>query len=156
MLYHRYSKRVYNYLYGKVGRGEAEDLTAQVFTEVIESLPRYRPRGNFAAWLFTIVRRRAANWFRQQRTWLPVEAAENRENAIRSSPAGHSAREIRNTFHRHPEAKRGRIELLRLHFSAGLTYPQIGVILGKSESAVGVSVHRLLRRLEADWEADNG
>lgn len=157
LLYHRYAKRVYNYLYGKVGRGEAEDLTAQVFTEVIESLPRYRPRGNFAAWLFTIVRRRAANWFRQQHTWLPLEAAETRENA-QPDPL-QQAIQLENLaiLRRHiQKLKEDEIELLRLHFSAGLTYPQIGVILGKSEGAVGVSMHRLLRRLEADWEAHNG
>src|SRR5690349_17812744 len=78
-LYHRYARRIYNYLYGKVGNPtEAEDLTAQVFSEVVESLPRYRPQGTFAAWIFTIARRRAANWRRGHRTWLPLEAAETR------------------------------------------------------------------------------
>jgi RNA polymerase sigma-70 factor (ECF subfamily) len=54
------------------------------------------------------------------------------------------------------ELKTEELELLQLHFSAGLTYKEIARVLGKSESAVGVSMHRLLRRLEADWEAENG
>jgi RNA polymerase sigma-70 factor (ECF subfamily) len=156
-LYHRYARRVYNYLYGKVGQAEAEDLTAQVFSELVESLHRYRPQGTFAAWLFTIARRRAANWFRNRRAWLPIEAAETQANTqadllkqvIRNEETAFLRKCIQNL-------REDEIELLRLHFSAGLTYREMAGMLGKSESAVGVSMHRLLRRLEADCEAENG
>jgi len=43
-------------------------------------------------------------------------------------------------------------ELLRLRFAAGLTYGQIGRLIGRSEAAVKVAVHRLLHRLKAAWE----
>jgi RNA polymerase sigma-70 factor (ECF subfamily) len=155
-LYHRYVRRVYNYLYGKVGQAEAEDLTAQVFTEVVEALPRYRPQGTFPAWLFTIARRRAADWFRHRRTWLPIEAAETQANT-QADLLKQVRRNEETAFLRKciQNLREDEIELLRLHFSAGLTYREMGV-LGKSESAVGVSMHRLLRRLEADCEAENG
>jgi RNA polymerase sigma-70 factor (ECF subfamily) len=128
-----------------------------VFTEVVEALPRYRPQGTFPAWLFTIARRRAADWFRHRRTWLPIEAAETQANTqadllkqvIRNEETAFLRKCIQNL-------REDEIELLRLHFSAGLTYREMAGMLGKSESAVGVSMHRLLRRLEADCEAENG
>lgn len=158
LLYQRYARRVYNYLYGKVGQAaDAEDLTAQVFSDVVESLMRYRPQGNFAAWIFTIARRRAANWFRGKRTWLPLEAADNRET-LHLDPLKQVIQDEERTIlqQRIQMLKADEIELLRLHFSAGLTYREIAGVLGKTESAVGVSMHRLLRRLEADCEEDYG
>jgi RNA polymerase sigma-70 factor (ECF subfamily) len=43
-------------------------------------------------------------------------------------------------------------ELLRLRFAGGLTHGEIGRIVGRSEAAIKMAVHRLLRRLEAEWE----
>lgn len=156
-LYQRYVSRVFRYLYGKTGCVEdAEDLTAQVFTEVIESLPRYRPQGNFAGWLFTIARRRAINSLRSQPGCLPLEAAEDRLAQI-TDTLGRivQAERIERLKHMLQSLSEEEYELLRLHFYAGLTYAQIGNVLGKREAAVGMAMHRLLRRLEADWEDEN-
>jgi RNA polymerase sigma factor (sigma-70 family) len=43
-------------------------------------------------------------------------------------------------------------ELLRLRFGGSLTYAQIAQVVGSSEGAVKMAVHRLLNRLEAGWE----
>ena len=75
-LYQRYVTPVYRYLYKWAGSaGEAEDLTSQVFTEVLEGLARYQERGNFAAWLFTIARRKAIAAYRRRRPNLPLDEA---------------------------------------------------------------------------------
>lgn len=157
-LYHRYARRVYNYLYGKVGQAaDAEDLTAQVFSEVVESLNRYHPQGAFAAWIFTIARRRAANWLRSRRVALPLDVVETHEHAL-PDPLKQVLENERAALLRRQIQKLNpeEIEMLRLHFAAGLTYREMSRMLGKSESAVGVRMHRLLRRLEADCEAENG
>ena len=61
-LYDLYVQRVYRYLLSKVGNEqEAEDLTAQTFLSALQGLERYTHRGNFAAWLFSIARRKVAD-----------------------------------------------------------------------------------------------
>jgi DNA-directed RNA polymerase specialized sigma24 family protein len=58
-LYRRYLAPLYRYLYVRTGDvGAAEDLTSQTFVAALEGLPRYRERGTFAGWLFTIVARK--------------------------------------------------------------------------------------------------
>src|SRR5450759_5910809 len=76
-LYRRYVTPVYRYLYKWVGSPvEAEDLTSQVFIEMLEGLVHYREQGHFAAWLFTIARRKAIAAYRCQHSNLPLDKAE--------------------------------------------------------------------------------
>ena len=73
-LYQRYLPRVYRYVYRRVGnQQDAEDVTASVFTEALESLEDYREQGSFAGWLFTIAHHRVADHHRQQRERISLE-----------------------------------------------------------------------------------
>lgn len=75
-LYRRYITKIYRYLLSRLNStDDAEDLTAQVFTEALAGLDRYTERGNFAAWLFTIARRRLTDHYRRQRHDLPFDEA---------------------------------------------------------------------------------
>jgi RNA polymerase sigma-70 factor, ECF subfamily len=57
---------VYRYCYGQTRtQTDAEDLTAQIFLAALEGIHRYRGRGEFAAWLFGIARRKCADYQRQ-------------------------------------------------------------------------------------------
>src|SRR5512144_929908 len=65
-LYDRYVQRVYRYCYYRTNSiPEAEDLTAQIFLAALEGLPRYRQDGHFAGWLFSIARRKVADYHRR-------------------------------------------------------------------------------------------
>jgi RNA polymerase sigma-70 factor (ECF subfamily) len=156
-IYQRFSKPVYRYFFSRAGnRADAEDLTAQVFYEVLQSLNRYRAGGSFAAWLFTIARRRAVDHFRRRRPDVSLT------EQIQSGGAGtdplaetvrheesHRLRELVGAL---DEADR---ELLRLRFAADLRLAEIARLLWRSEGAVKMSLHRLLQRLEHDWEGDH-
>jgi RNA polymerase sigma factor (sigma-70 family) len=153
-LYRRYVTPIYRYLYSRVGEAAAaEDLTAQVFIEALEGLAGYREQGHFAAWLFTIARRRAADYYRRRRPHLPLDEALDSPAGAESPLAGMVRREALQRL----AALVARLdddqqELLRLRFAGGLTYGQIGTVVGRSEAAVKMAVHRLLHRLEAGWE----
>lgn len=56
-----------------------EELTQEVFLSAFVALPRFRPDGNFAAWLFTIARNAAKSYLRAAQNQLddrPHQAAE--------------------------------------------------------------------------------
>ena len=156
-LYRRYASRVYRYLYGKVGnKTEAEDLTGQVFLEALQALPHYRPQGAFAAWLFTLARRRAIDLHRQDKGELPVEWLEETAG-VEPDPLWQTIRledlhRLAALYNRLGEEKQ---ELIRLRYAAGLSYNEIGRILGCSQAAAGMAIHRTLQWFKEHWEDEN-
>lgn len=161
LLYRRYVTPIYRYLFSRTGNeADAQDLTAQVFLEALEGLPRYRERGSFAAWLFTIARRRATDQYRR-RSPLPLDDAPDfgdvpdscNDNDPLSHVIEHEALDrLKDLIVQLDDDQR---DLLRLRFAAGLTFGQIGIILGRSEAAVKMAVHRLLDQLRAKWGAQD-
>jgi RNA polymerase sigma-70 factor (ECF subfamily) len=155
-LYDRYVTRVYRYLYSRIGDAHAaEDATAQVFTEALAGLGGYREQGRFAPWLLSIARRRAADYHRR-RDHAPLEAAlaqPGEQDPLAKLVREEELRRLAELVGALDEEAR---ELLRLRFAAGLTYGEIGGMLGRSEDAVKMAVHRLLRRLQRSWELTDG
>ena len=153
-LYLRYVEQVYRYLYSKLNNvHEAEDLTAQTFLTALESFGSLRNDGHFAAWLFTIARNKAMDYFRKnkQREGLhkPAEiAAENDplSSVIRSEQALALAKLLRTLSEEEQE-------MLRLRFLAEMTYAQIGRVLHRNEEAIKKAIYRLLTRLQSQLEA---
>lgn len=154
-LYRRYLTPVYRYLYRRTGNvQDAEDLTTQVFTTVLESLTgnRYRERGFFVAWLFTIARRRTVDYYRQR----PVEElADPPATAPKVWEGIEKRQDLHHLAHLLSQLDEDRQELLRLRFSAGLTFAQIGQVVGRSEGAVKMAVYRTLEHLHTQWEVKN-
>ncbi len=153
-LYHRYVTPIYRYLYRWVGNpAEAEDLTSQVFIAVLEGLEHYRERGSFTAWLFTIARRTAISAYRKRKPAVSIEEAENLsglaedplDQVIRAERIGRMEALLAGL----DTDKR---DLLRLRFTAGLSYAEIGAMLGRSEAAAKMAIYRVLRQLYEQWE----
>ena len=153
-LYRRYVERIYAYLYSfTYDAHDAEDMTSQTFLSAWKGLRQYRERGTFAAWLFHIARNKAHDLHRQKHPQitlgdigdLPVEldpaAGFEKEETLR--------RVILLIGRLDPE----QIELLRLHFGAGLSYAEIGSLQGRSTEATKMVFHRLFQKLRSDWKA---
>ncbi len=155
-LYLQWVTPVYKYLLARLRDPlEAEDLTSQVFLTACEQLPRYNHRGRFAAWLFTIARNKCRDYYRTAGRSASLDEAEALGSdpdllavAIRSDEIQRLERTIRAL----PEAE---LDLVRLRFTAGLTYAEIGALLGKREDAVRKQLERLLARLQFQMEDDN-
>jgi RNA polymerase sigma-70 factor (ECF subfamily) len=154
ILYRRYVTPVYRYLYKWVGSPvEAEDLTSQVFIEMLEGLVHYREQGHFAAWLFTIARRKAIAAYRCQHLNLPLDKAEeipgSEEDPLERVVQGEQRERVAALFAGLDEDQR---ELLRLRFTAGLGYAEIGALQGRGEAAVKMAIYRLLHQMYEKWE----
>jgi len=156
-LYRRYVVRVYRYLFNHVGDSvEAEDLTAQVFISAWQGLSRYREQGSFAAWLFGIARHKVSDHFRHRRNHLSIDQVG--DSLWESTDfLGHieGEQDLERLSRLVARLKPEQRELLRLRFAGDMSYQQIGGLLGKSEAAVKMSAHRIIRQLQADWEQDD-
>jgi RNA polymerase sigma-70 factor (ECF subfamily) len=153
-LYRRYVTPVYRYLYCRVGNAaDAEDLTAQVFIAALEGLSAYRERGSFGSWLFTIAYHKAADHHRRRHPHLSLDEALDSpgdgENPLTCMMRVEALQRLAALVAQLEEDKQ---ELLRLRFAAGLTYGQMAIVVGSNEGAAKMAVHRLLNRLEAEWE----
>jgi RNA polymerase sigma-70 factor, ECF subfamily len=152
-LYRRYVTAVYSYIYSRIGhRADAEDLTEQTFIEALEGLARYEEQGKAAAWLFTIARRRVVDHYRAGRPELPFDETLDSPLDFAGPEVELLRRERLAQLGRLlAELEEGKLELLQLRFVAGLTYREIGRVVGSSEGAVKVAVYRLLEQLRARW-----
>lgn len=157
-LYRRYLDRVYRYLRSRVSStSDAEELTTQVFIEMLESLHRYEERGSFAAWLFTIARRRLVAHYRKQ----PPEVALDDRLPI-TNPKTDPETEVIKTddldrlkrllMDLRPDQR----EALELRYAGSLSYREIGTALNKSEAASKMMVYRALAYLRANWMDEHG
>ena len=153
-IYERYIQKVYNYTYYRMGDpSEAEDLTARVFVQAMNHLPRYRDRGlPISAWLYKIAHNLIANWHRDngRRKIVPLE--DHVAHAIQAEEPEH-ATENREEQAQLLSAVRElpplRQQLVILKFVERLSNAEIGTILGRSEGAVKSLYHRTLLSLRA-------
>lgn len=155
-LYDRFLAPLYGYLYQHVAnKQEAEELTSQTFLAAFEAFQSYRHRGMFAAWLFGIARKKLADHYRH---WPREQSLEEvSEPAEDPHYLGQTVREerlaaLKRVIATLPEGEK---ELLRLRFSAGLSFKEMALLLHKNEEAVKKSVYRLLARLQSQMEEQN-
>lgn len=155
-IYREYVERVFYYLLSKAdNRGDAEDITAQVFLDALQNLPAYQHQGHFSAWIFTIARHRLADFYRRRKlaSLDPGQeiAAQNPDpltQMIHDEHLHHLAELI-------AQLNDDERELLRLRFAAGLNFSEIAELQHKKLSTIKMSTYRLLARLKSQMEADH-
>lgn len=155
-LYRRYSLPIYRYLFYRTGNtDDAEEITSQVFLTALEKIPHYQHRGHFSAWLFGIARYKVLEHFRMTRFHVlsdevdsPAQTLEFLDNLIQGEDLERLAGLIE-------QLSEGEQELLRLRFAGELKFADIAYLLGKKESAVKMSLYRLLERLQRQVEVEN-
>ncbi|NPA91984.1 MAG: sigma-70 family RNA polymerase sigma factor [Chloroflexi bacterium] len=153
-VYRDHVTRVYRYVYARVGnREDAEDLTAQVFFDALEKWASYRDEGKVAAWLLTIARRRVADYYRRHSRPLSLDVVPFLADPHTPWDGVEKEEELAHLARLVAQLSDEDQELLRLRFAAGLTYREMADIVGRSEAAVKMAVHRLIRRLARMWEA---
>lgn len=143
ILYSRYFERVFAYLRVLLrNRADAEDATQQVFTQVLEALPRYERREQpFRAWLFVSARNYALQYLRKEgrmEAYDPEEletlreAAEPPEEGI-ELPGWISDQDLLVLMERLPLTQR---QTLTLRYLFGYSNFEIAEILGRSPESV--------------------
>ena len=127
----------------------------QTFVAALEALPRYQHRGHFTAWMFQIARNKAMDHFRKDHNMSEMTdsvADPVQSDALEAIYRNESRVKLRALMRLLNDEER---ELLRLRFTAELSFVQIGQLLGRSEDAARKSIRRILDRLALQMEAQN-
>jgi len=157
-LYDRYVQRVYRYCYYRTNSPpDAEDLTAQIFLAALEGLPRYRQDGHFAGWLFSIARKKVADFHRRAPHIAHVPLDEAALPPIQTDLAmdvetSQRRERLRCLIQALAEEER---EFIHLRYVAELSFAEIAKVLRKNEEAVKKTLYRLIARLKSKLEADH-
>ncbi|MEK7326414.1 MAG: sigma-70 family RNA polymerase sigma factor [Chloroflexota bacterium] len=156
-IYDHYFSRVYNYVRYRLADAQAaDDVTAQIFERTLANIGRYQPeRVPFAAWLFAIARNTVSDHLRaeRRRRWLSLDI-------LRDQPDGEPQPEqvaIQDEARLMLLAAAACLsdrerDLIALKFAAGLTNRHMAELAGLSESNVGVTLFRAMRKLRAELE----
>jgi RNA polymerase sigma factor (sigma-70 family) len=157
-IYETFFDRVYNYFSFRVSsREEAEDLTAQVFEQLMRRFRQYDPaRGPFQNWLFGIARNALASQFRAKKRHPQTGLDEAYEEDSAVGPAQQILQleelsRLLGYINRLSERDR---DLIALRYGAEMSHREIGEVLKMKESAVAVALGRAVQRLRRLFEKD--
>jgi len=161
-LFERWAGRVYGFLVRRLGDPAlAEDLHQEVFLRLHRSRRIYDARRPFRAWLFGIVHNLVTDALRSRGRSPAVASLDQsgtegpRDVATDASPearvaARESARALERALGALPSDEATTLMLARVE---GLSYEEIGTILGRSPAAAKQLAYRALKHLRATLPA---
>ncbi len=146
-LYDRYARMVHGILLARVPPREVDDLVQEVFLSALRQLHALRDVTRFGAWLGTIARNRANDYFRRaipdEKVTEPVDEdrAESRSSDHAAEQEAAMILEIVRTL---SEPYR---EPLILRLVEGMTGPEIAARTGLTHGSVRVNLYRGMQQL---------
>lgn len=148
ILFDRYHIRIFNF-FNKMLHNKmvSEDLTQEVFIKVLKYRTSYKS-GNFTSWIYTIARNIFSSYYQKQK--------KERTNIIENDLVGTEENLITESNQEELEHLQRSLlklnnvdrELIVMHRFQEINYGQIAEIIGSSEGAVKVKVHRALKKLK--------
>lgn len=151
-LYRKYVAQIYSLaLYETRDAHAAEDITEGVFLKALAALPGFREQGQgeestFKTWLYAIARNAISNERRRERRHPedPIELALDLRAPDDPAATAEMRLETRRALDAVMELPAERRQAVVLRFVNELSAREIGEIMGKSEGAVRVLIHRAL------------
>ena len=156
LLYKRYSRRFFGFFYGMTSDGAtSEDVVQNVFMRILKYRHTYKDHGDFEVWAFQLARNVHKDHYRKNRRYSFEEDMNPYEQRL--SESTHKEKEMEkadelNYLQRALESltdeKRELIELVRFQ---KVKYAKVAEMMGVSESAIKVRVHRILKELRESY-----
>jgi len=146
-LFARHYPAVFGYALRRVGRDEAGDATAEVFTVAWRRIERVPAEPETLPWLYGVARRVLANQERAARRRLRLEARAAASPGAADEAPGTARVDVEAALLRLGPADR---EVLRLAAWEELQPAEIAAVLGCSANAAAVRLHRARQRLAGE------
>ena len=138
-IYLKYAPLVHGVLLARLPREEVQDVMQEVFLAAFRTLGSIREKEAIGAWLVTVARNQAANFYRASRK------NDELDEAMEDKAPNHSeAAEVLRTIQTMPEAYR---ETLVLRLVEGMTGEEIAKMTGLKPDSVRVNLHRGMKLL---------
>ena len=144
-LYDRHFVRIYRFVYSRVrDRDTAEDVTSEVFCKALGAIGHYQPSGHpFSAWLFRIAINAINDHYRAAHPMQDLDsviAVADPQRPVADQVA--ESAEAAQAWAAIDELSPHQRAALTLKLGEDMMLAQIGEIMGKSEGAVKLLVHR--------------
>ena len=142
-IYRRHARTVYKFLLSLCGDADlAEELTQETFYQAIRSIDRFDGRCKLSVWLCQIAKHLWYQHLRKRKREVPLPD-DPPELPIPSAEEGlleqEGRLELLRKIHALPEQQR---EVVYLRSFGGLTFREIGDVLGKTETWARVTFYR--------------
>ena len=159
-LYDRYERRIYGVAYRMVGNAaDAADLTQDTFLRAYRALEKAGDALNVSAWLHRIAvnacldvlrRRRRVSWLPWPAAWHDAHSASRLDDPENHLIASETQRAVRRALDAlSPRAR----QALILREYEGLSYAELGAVLGVSPQAVKSILFRAREEFRKHYEA---
>jgi RNA polymerase sigma-70 factor (ECF subfamily) len=142
--------RIYRYIVLKIGdRVEAEDMTQQVFLNVLKSISSFKFKGMpFTSWLYRIAHNQVVDYLRKKSRRITVPLDESMP-ASNGDPEKVTERKV--TIEEVATAAKkltpAQQEVISLRFSGDLSVAEVARVMGRSEGAVKALQHSAIAAL---------
>lgn len=151
-LYDRYEARIYGYIYRRTGdQILAEDLTAQVFLKMLESIRDQKAwRSSFSGWLYRIAHNLVVDTYRRKGRHgavdledVPQTAAES-QNPEETVEQTLDAERLRSAIRRLTDEQ---AEVVSLRFLEGYSIAEVAGMMNRTEGAIKALQYRAVATL---------
>lgn len=157
--------KIYRFVFFRTGQNKelAEDLVSEIFFKALKNFANYDEMISQTAWIFTIAKNHLANYWRDNAkknnvslSETTVRDDENGEIVIEEKWFELSYKKYADT-----ETKREIYDLLAkldpadqdlvtLHYLFGYSYREIARMKVKTETAIKVAVHRVIKKMRSN------
>lgn len=152
-------RRIFSYIITTVQhRQTAEDLTQEVFLRLFKNIRSLDPDKGFKTWLFTIATNVVYDWFRKQKRLHEAFSIDNEEHPFETIDEAQSyesietAEDIAKALQAIKPVHR---QVLILFYYQGLTYEEIGGVMGLSLNTIKTTIRRAKQSLRDRLEKNS-
>ncbi len=148
LLFDRYHLRIFNFFNKMIqNKMVSEDLTQDVFYKILKYRTSYK-NGNFASWIYTVARNIFSSYYQKQKkesaNMLNEGVLKDNEKLVTET----NEDELHHLQKAILKLNYSDRELIIMNRYQEIKYQEIAEIMGSSEGAIKVKMHRALKKLK--------